>query len=79
MFELAPGQAIFMEVGDGAVAGTPTSLRSVAAPSFASLISFASVGFFVLFCLVGLCCMASEILVPQPGIEPRPLAVSAES
>ena len=50
VFELVPGQAIFVEVGNETVAGTSTSLGSVAASSFACLISFASVGFFVLFC-----------------------------
>ena len=75
VFELVPGQAVFMEVGDETVAGTSTSLGSVAASSFACLISFASVGCVVLFCFVGLCCMAYEILVPRPGIEPRLLAV----
>ena len=37
-------------------------------------------GFFLFVCFFfWLCCMACGILVPQPGIKPRPMAVKALS
>ena len=35
--------------------------------------------FFVLFCFVWPCCVACGILVPWPGVEPRPSTVKAQS